>query len=392
MALSRRNFIRVVGGVGIVAVGGASLRGCDGMPEEAIAAWRGPGGETDPRRRMLAWAQLAPNPHNRQPWLVDLSRPGEIVLHCDRSRLLPHTDPFSRQIMIGNGCFLELLAMAAASEKQRAAIELFPEGGFAEGEIGRQPVARVRLTPDDSVAGDPLFAHVRARRSAKVPYDTGRPVPDAALAAIETAAIAAGARAGGVRFAGATEPALVQALRDLTQQAMELEMRTPAAMGESIDLMRLSAAEIAWYRDGIVLHGPMFWWGQRLGVIDRGALADPASAVFASGIARYRDMTQSAMGFAWLTTSDNGREAQIAAGRAYARMNLAATAQGLAMQPLSQALQEYREMAPLFARAHATLGARPGETVQMLARLGYAGEVPPSPRRRLDDLIANGAA
>ena len=214
----------------------------------------------------------------------------------------------------------------------------------------------------------------------------------APFAPIEAAAIAAGARAGGVRFAGATEPALVQALRDLTQQAMELEMRTPAAMGESIDLMRLSAAEIAWYRDGIVLHGPMFWWGQRLGVIDRGALADPASAVFASGIARYRDMTQSAMGFAWLTTSDNGREAQIAAGRAYARMNLAATAQGLAMQPLSQALQEYREMAPLFARAHATLGARPGETVQMLARLGYAGEVPPSPRRRLDDLIANGAA
>ncbi|MGE0658971.1 MAG: nitroreductase family protein [Reyranellaceae bacterium] len=390
MAISRRNFIRVVGGVGIVAAGGVGLRSCDAMPESAVSAWSGPTNETDLRRRVLAWAQLAPNPHNRQAWLVALPGENEIVLYCDRNRLLPHTDPFSRQIMIGHGCFLELLVQAAAAEKHRAEIALFPQGGFPVGEVGSVPVARIRLAPDPAIAADPLFAHVRARRSAKVPFDTDRPVPDAAIAALVAAVGgAAGAR---VRFGETRASAARQALRDLTEQAMTLEMKTPRTMAESIDLMRLSAAEIDWYRDGISLHGPLFWWGQRLGFIDRKTMADPASNAFASGIERYKAMTQSGMGFAWLITAGNERTDQIAAGRAHARLNLAATAAGVALQPLSQALQEYPEMAPLYSQLRQAVGAGEGETVQMLVRLGYAGDVPPAPRRRLDDLLVTGAA
>lgn len=385
MAISRRNFIRVIGGVGIVAAGGVGLRACDTMPEDAVAAWRGPQGDADLRRRVLAWAQLAPNPHNRQPWLVDLKQPDEITLYCDRSRLLPQTDPFSRQIMIGHGCFLELLAQAAAANKHRAEIALFPEGGFPVGEIGSVPVARIRLVPDPAVATDPLFVHVRARRSAKVPFDTDRSVPDAAIAALRAAVV--GAAGAGVRFGETRAAAERQALRDLTEQAMTLEMKTPRTMAESIDLMRLSAAEIDWYRDGISLHGPLFWWGQRLGLIDRKSMADPTSSAFATGIERYKAMTQSGMGFAWLITSGNERTDQIAAGRAHARLNLAATAAGVALQPLSQALQEYSEMTPLYTRLRQAVGAGDGETVQMLVRLGYAGQVPPAPRRRLEDLL-----
>jgi hypothetical protein len=387
MAISRRNFIRVVGGVGIVAAGGLGLRACDTMPASAIAGWQGPQNEADLRRRLLSWAQLAPNPHNRQPWLVALPANGEIILYCDRTRLLPHTDPFSRQIMIGHGCFLELLAQAAAAEKHRAEITLFPDGQFPANEIGSQPVARIRLRADATIAAEPLFAHVAARRSAKVPFDSARAVPDEAMRPL-----AQSVSGFAVKFAETRVKAEVQVLRDLTEQAMTLEMRTPRTLAESIDLMRLSAAEIDWYRDGISLHGPMFWWGQRLGFIDKTSIADPKSSGFESGIARYRDMTQSAAGFAWLVTQGNDRVAQIAAGRAYARMNLAATGQGLAMQPLSQALQEYAEMAPLFARLRETVKAADSETVQMLVRVGYAGVVPPSPRRRLDDLLMNGTA
>ncbi len=42
------------------------------------------------------------------------------------------------------------------------------------------------------------------------------------------------------------------------------------------------------------------------------------------------------------------------------------------MHPWSQALQEYEEMADLYAEAKTLLGAGAGETVQMLARVGYA--------------------
>ncbi|MDP2449010.1 MAG: twin-arginine translocation pathway signal protein, partial [Polaromonas sp.] len=79
-------------------------------------------------------------------------------------------------------------------------------------------------------------------------------------------------------------------------------------------------------------------------------------------------------------------------GRAYARAQLAATAQGLAMQPLSQALQEYPEQALPYAAIHALLQAPPPRyTVQMWARLGYAPTVGPAPRRGLQSHLITAA-
>ncbi len=69
---------------------------------------------------------------------------------------------------------------------------------------------------------------------------------------------------------------------------------------------------------------------------------------------------------------------------AYVRAQLAATAHGLAMHPLSQALQEYPEQARPHAEIHALVqAAQPQQTVQMWTRLGYAPPVAPSPRRGL---------
>ncbi|MGZ3173569.1 MAG: Acg family FMN-binding oxidoreductase, partial [Caldimonas sp.] len=70
------------------------------------------------------------------------------------------------------------------------------------------------------------------------------------------------------------------------------------------------------------------------------------------------------------------------AGRAYARVQLAATAKGLALQPLQQALQEYPEQAKPHAEARALLDASsPVKTVQMWARVGYAPAIGPASRR-----------
>jgi hypothetical protein len=93
-------------------------------------------------------------------------------------------------------------------------------------------------------------------------------------------------------------------------------------------------------------------------------------------------------GFMWIISQGNGRTAQVAAGRAYARVQLAATAHGVAMQPLQQALQEYPEQAAPHAAIHRLLGApQPAQTVQMWARVGHAPAVPPAPRRALDAII-----
>ncbi|MFM7343718.1 MAG: hypothetical protein ACKO3Q_13760, partial [Betaproteobacteria bacterium] len=69
VASSRRHFIGLVGGGTVLAAAGP-LAGCTAdLPEAAVQPWRNPDRETDIRRFMLAHALLAPNPHNRQPWI-----------------------------------------------------------------------------------------------------------------------------------------------------------------------------------------------------------------------------------------------------------------------------------------------------------------------------------
>ena len=93
------------------------------------------------------------------------------------------------------------------------------------------------------------------------------------------------------------------------------------------------------------------------------------------------------MGFVWVSTRRNGRREQIAAGRNYLRIALRVTGLGLSMQPMSQALQEYPAMQPYYDEVHSMLTDGSGKRVQMLARLGYAAKIAPSPRWALTTRI-----
>jgi len=81
-----------------------------------------------------------------------------------------------------------------------------------------------------------------------------------------------------------------------------------------------------------------------------------------------------------VTTSGETRSEELLAGRIYVRANLTATSQGLALHPVSQALQEYAEMATQKTAVETALGVTAPKRLQMLARLGYGPSVPASPR------------
>jgi hypothetical protein len=68
-------------------------------------------------------------------------------------------------------------------------------------------------------------------------------------------------------------------------------------------------------------------------------------------------------------------------------MQLAAAQEGVGFQPLSQALEEYEEMAGPFAEIHALLGIAAPDRLQGLFRLGYAAEEAPSPRWPLESRL-----
>lgn len=384
--MQRRRFIQVLGGGAIVAAG-ASTAGCSSaLPPEAISPWQGPQAETDVRRWVLSYAILAPHSHNLQSWVVDLRTPGEIVLRCDPARLLPETDPFSRQIMMSHGTFLELLDIAARERGLRADITLFPEGEFGPQQIDARPVARIRLVADPSVARDALFAHILARRTNRNVYDPGRPVPAEAWQAMSNAVAPHALRIG---FVGAEQPEALQRHRAIASEAWRIELVTPRTILESYKVLRVGASEVAKHRDGLSLMDPKVVWMNRLGLFDRSQAPAPDSFATTSQIKDFDAKIGSTTSFLWLVSSGNDRTVQVNAGRAYARVQLAGTAHGVVMQPLSQALQEYPEQAQPYAAIHSLLGApAPANTVQMWARVGFASPVEPAPRRGLDAHIA----
>ena len=390
--MQRRQFVRIAGGgvVGAATLGTAALAGCSAnMPAAAIEAWQGPDRDlataSDPRRWLLSYAILAPHSHNLQSWIVDLGTPGEITLSCDLQRLLPQTDPWSRQIMMSHGTFLELLDLAARERGLRAEFTLFPQGEFAPDKLDARPVARVRLTPDAAVHKDPLFAQILRRHTNRGRYDATRPVSAPAWAALADALKPHAVHLGHVDGA---QPRVLAEHRRIAAEAWRIELTTPRTIMESFDVLRVGADEIAQHRDGLSLTDPMVVLLNRLGLFDRRQA--PAADAFAttSQIKDFGEKLDSTPGFFWMVTPGNDRVTQINAGRAYARVQLAATAQGLSMQPLSQALQEYAEQARPYRAIHALAGAtQPGQTVQMWARIGYAPAVSPAPRRRLGDFI-----
>ncbi|MFT6980212.1 MAG: hypothetical protein ACJARK_001720 [Marinobacter psychrophilus] len=375
--MNRRKFLRIAGSAGVIfAATGAGIGAfvTTRNPEAAQLPWTKAGSHyADPMRSALSYAILAPNPHNRQPWVVDLQSSTEAVLTCDLQRLLPATDPFSRQIIIGLGCFLELFAQAASHNGYRAQIVLFPEGEPGD-QLTAMPVAKLKLIEDPQILPDPLFAHALHRRTNRNRYDTARSLSQGDLTKITSVTEPS------VSSVGVVQGPQLQDLRDLTREALRDELLDPKAYQESIELMRIGRAEIEANPDGISLGGAFLETLSFVGVLNRKELADPNSSAFQFGLDMADDQALSSMGFVWINTMGNSRHEQISAGRNYLRVALRVTGLGLSMQPMSQALQEYTAMQPHYQKVHSMLAKNPGERVQMLARLGYADMTAPSPR------------
>ncbi len=392
--MQRRAFIRIVGGgtVAAATLGTFGLSACSaGMPAAAIEAWQGPNSDVvagDVRRWLLSYAILAPHSHNLQSWQVDLANPNEMTLHCDLKRLLPQTDPLSRQIMMSHGTFLELLDIAARERGLRADIALFPEGAFGPNKLDTRPVARIRLSPDAAVKKDPLFAQILLRHTNRSAYDIARAVPPAAWRAMMDAVKPHALHFG---YVGTEQAQALATHRRIAAEAWRIELTTPRTVMESYAVLRVGASEIAAHRDGLSLLDPMTILLDRVGLFDRSKAPGPDDYATTSQIDDFGKKLASTPGFLWLVSGANDRVTQVNAGRAYVRVQLATAAHGLSMQPLSQALQEYPEQKAPYADIHRlTAATGAGNTVQMWARVGFAPMIEPAPRRQLQDFIRAG--
>lgn len=368
--MNRRNTLKILGGgmiVAATAVAGTGALIATRKPKTARLPWVAAGTYTEIRHIALSYALLAANPHNRQPWIVELVDDNKLHLWKDETCLLHATDPYGRQINIGLGCFLEQMVLAAKAHGYDAALDVFPDGDNG-------PVATAVFSK--GAKRDALFDQILHRRSCKQPFE------DQPVSVAQAAELAI--------FADVViKDDKVDVIKKITLDAFAIEAATPHTWKESVDLMRLGVKEVDANPDGISLTGGVMELLTATGILTREESLDTGSAGYKEGLKIYDTLLNATPAYAYLTSTGNSPKDQIAIGRQWARLNLKTTKMGLSLHPVSQALQEYPEMAQQYRDIHDLL-AKPGETVQMLGRLGYGPNVPPSPRWPLEAKLKNG--
>ena len=385
--MNRRNFIKIVGqGIGSVALG-STLTGCsDSSPAENFG-WDGPAKHVnDIRMQVLAYAILCPNPHNKQPWVIHLTGPASFNLHVDQDRLLAETDPVHRQIHIGQGTFLETLAIAANGLGYKANIDYFPEGMYGNTELIDKPVAAIELVRDTGLIKDPLFNFLLQRHSNKREYDNYR-LNEQELGILRNAH----SRQSDYALTFMDSPQQKAGLANILTRAMQIEVGNRQRDMETIKMFRFNDDEVRQFRDGFGvaqtgMKGVTKFVAETF-FLDRKKVEKDPAEFGQQAIELTQKVSESTSTFAWLSSTGNTRLDQVKIGRDYCRVNLQTTLMGLAQHPMSQVLQEYDDMLDLQTEFKQRFNIAESETVQMLFRIGRAEPVAHGPRRLVTQLI-----
>jgi nitroreductase len=349
--------------------------------------WRG--SDRDGPRRPLRAAILAASPHDTQPWIFAVSA-GAITVHADRARHLGTFDPFRREMHLGVGCAIENLVHAARALGMTTDVQ--PASGRLEFSPGPAPVVAARIALGAGPEGNPrpgdvLLDAIPRRHTNRGAY-RDEPVAPQLLRG------AAGLLSDpGVRVVFLVDQRARSEISALIVQATERIIADPEMSLDSFRWIRTGRREILGHRDGVTVDAS---GAGRLTTIAARMLPDLGpERTDRFWLAATRDVqTATAPVFGMILVRDRLDMAQaIAAGRAWQRLHLALTAEGLAAQPLNQPAEMIDRHQMLgrndeFGPALATLAQANGWEPTFVFRLGYpTREAPRSPRRPFEDVI-----
>jgi len=326
---------------------------------------------TDPRISLVACGELAANGHNMQPWVIKLdpTNPMVFYLYADSTRLTPEVDPYARQTMITQGTFLEYVQVGGEKLGYATDIKLFPDGNYDEQNLmtsmNTMPVAKITLTKVAST-NSPLFDDMFLPDTNRDPYQTTH-LTTAQITRLEVIN---------------NDPDLTiqfyQDSNDLTtlgnfvMAGAKIESGIHRINVESAGVFRANEYQKNQYRYGFSLEGQDY--SGILKQLMQGLITiipafnneKTTASLFVSSTQKAVDHTPA---YAMIITKDNSRVEQVEAGMFYSRLVLTAHSMGFVMQPPSQVLEEYPEMAAQHAAIQAEY-APDGGTIQMFIRLG----------------------
>ena len=180
--MQRRPFLKGVGVVTVVVVGGGVWRAYDqgvfssgqGPAYEPWKDWRD--NSTDGALALVRAAILAASPHNTQPWLFKVTN-SSIELYIDTKRNVGALDPYLREEHIGMGCALENLMLAAAANGYAATVTLLPgKLGPIPAEPKPELLARVELDSGKHEETE-LYDAIPRRHTNRSAYSPQKPIP-----------------------------------------------------------------------------------------------------------------------------------------------------------------------------------------------------------------------
>jgi hypothetical protein len=320
---------------------------------------RGPAGLL---RELLAWAVLAPSRHNTQPWTFEIEG-GEARVYADARRALPVTDPDGRELLMACGAALANLSIAAAHFGHATSAELVP-GHRRDGLLARIRLEERRASSPDA---EELFRAIPRRRTNRLPLD-GREPPEGLVARLVR-----DARREGVELRP-VEDHQRPLVAELVSEGDRVQWSNPRWRAELSTWTHLTASG---RRDGMpaAAHG----------LSDLAAFVQPLVFRLRNPARieaeRDRRRARTTRALLVLSTPRDGKAEWLAAGEALQRILLRATAAGLTASYLNQAI----EVPALRAGLRDALGE--AGLPQVMIRLGYGLEAPPTPRRPVDEVL-----
>ena len=173
-------------------------------------------------------ARRAQNAHNMQSWKLTPSPedPNALWIWLDSGRLLPQTDPPSRQLLISVGCFLAAAEDAAAVRGLKLSWNLFPSGTWNPARPAEAPVAALSKAPDPQASPQ---EKLDALSSATVKYRVTPFVFSKDFFDSQETRYSG----GGVRFTWILEPDRLEKIKRIVSDAYALEMTLPRTLDES---------------------------------------------------------------------------------------------------------------------------------------------------------------
>lgn len=382
----------VVGGTGAAVLAALGYRAWDrgmfsagtGAAFEPWRDWKGLAG--DGPKRPLRAGILAANPHDTQPWLFAAAG-DTITILADRARNLGSFDPYRREMHLGLGCATENIVLAAGAFGLDAAVE--PVSGNLTLSPPDTPfaAARVQLT-QAAAAQSALFRAIPNRHTNRGAY-----LPDKRINAATLRKFEGLTASKNVRVVFLTDGSARRDMGMLVVNATEKIIADPEMSADSARWFRIGKTEIEAHRDGVTMDNAGL---SPLVLVAAKMLPDvDTKTADESWLAMTRDtQVSSAPVLGVILVRDRFDMAQaIEAGRAWQRLHLAATAAGLAAQPVNQPVEMADRNKMLakpdeFARALAKFAGEPGWDATFTFRMGYADRpAGPSPRRPLSGVL-----